>query len=949
MRYIHGQFAHDIYHRDRIGMHPNMFQMVLKTTLALFAAGWVNLYAGPAWGQTPMGDSSSQVVTDSQLQSSYDAMSQGEKKRLFCNLPDWKKRSLMANMPTLEKQLVFDCLMVEDKRWVLQQLKPQEIAELFAGIDAVEQRLIFNEINEDQKKLLLERMKPEDRSHWLMLYPELSSLVSEQPAGRSETDDSTRSSFERKRSPSRLEKILSGTFPQEIDRRLEQFGYDFFGKNFTEQTPMDNIPVGDDYAIGPGDQFTIYLWGKVEHTYPVVVNRDGTIIIPRIGSLTVTGMTMGEAKTFLRRRFKEYYPEFEMSIIMGKLRVINVYVVGEAVHPGMYTLSALSTVMSALSANGGPAKEGSLRNIRVLRQGEKDITVDLYDFFISGDKSADIRLRAGDTLLIPVIGPVVGIAGSIRRPAIYELKETHTISDIIALAGGVLPFGHLQNVVVERVENHRRRVVRSFNLDVGSSTADNDLNMPVADGDVIKIYPVHRRIGQVVYLEGHVKYPREYELKPGMKLSDILSGYNALLPEPYLERAEIIRLVKPDLHPEIIGFDLEALLAGDQSQDILLEDLDRVKVYNYLEKVEVPTVAIGGAVNSPGLFRLYPNMTIKDLIFRAGNMTRRAYQSDASLSRIVPGESNTDTIAIKFSPQKAIQGKQTDNIELKPNDKVYIREIPQYALAKERRVTLEGEFVFPGEYSFSDGERISSLIERAGGLTKDAYAFGAIFKREEVKKIHRVRLKDYISNLEDDVLTLTAQATEAALDKEEADILTNTLAAKKQLLEKMKSTEPAGRMVLHLERLLAQPNSNYDFKLQPGDQLIVNKRPDFVSVLGEVYNPTAMMVIPGKQISYYLDLVGGPTDNADYKQIYLVRANGTVISKRQEGFFGISSWDSDRSRWTMGGFESLEVNQGDTIIVPKKIDKYSWLRLTKGITEIVYQIAVAAGVLVVVF
>jgi protein involved in polysaccharide export with SLBB domain len=342
-------------------------------------------------------------------------------------------------------------------------------------------------------------------------------------------------------------------------------------------------------------------------------------------------------------------------------------------------------------------------------------------------------------------------------------------------------------------------------------------------------------------------------------------------------------------------------------------------------------------------------MTVRDLIFRAGNLNQRAYRTEASLSRVVPGEESTDTVTIQFSPEKALSALQPDDMPLKPNDSVFIREIPQYALAAKRRVTLEGEFMFPGEYAFSEGERLSSVIKRAGGLAADSYTFGAVFHREDVKTVQQSRLKDYISDLEDDILTLSAQATEASLDKDEADIMAQTLAAKKQLLEKMKTAEPSGRMVVYLDRVLMQPQSDFDFKLQPGDRLVVGKMPDFVNVLGEVHNPTAMMVLRGKKVSYYMDQVGGPTDDADRAQVYLVKANGTVISKRQEGLFGIASWDQDKKRWTAGGFSSLRVDAGDTIIVPKKVDKYSWLRFTKGITEIMYQIAVTAGVLIVVF
>jgi polysaccharide export outer membrane protein len=922
---------------------------IMKTAHFSLGIAAVLLWVAAAAAQTSTGSSLEQIKTDRQQLAEFEKLNTADKKKMFCALPNAAKRELLMQLPDKEKQLVFDCLMSEDKTWVLEQLTPRQIAALFMGLDDIEQRMVFSKLDEENKLFLLDQMSDREKNKWVLIYPELEALLAEPEMTEKEEVAPDDGQLPMQREPSQIERVLSGAFPLKIDRQLEQFGYDIFEGRAASRTPPENAPVSDDYVIGPGDRLTIYLWGNVEHAYPVSVKRDGSVTIPRVGNLVIGGMSLAKTKTFLRNKFKTFYPDFEMNVIMDKLRSIHIYIVGEAVNPGAYTLNALSTVMSALSVSGGPSKKGSLRKIRVLRSGGEQVGIDLYDIFVAGEKARDIRLRAGDTIFIPVIGPVVGVAGNVRRPAIYELRGGETIEEILELAGNVMPFGYLQNVVVERIEANQRRVIKSFNLGTDSDASREQLQSKVLDGDVVKIYPVHRQVDQVVYLEGHVKYAREYEHRDGMRLSDILTGYQDLLPEPYLPRAEIVRLIKPDLHPSIIEFDLGALLSGDVSQDLVLEDRDRIKIYSYSEKVEVPTVSIEGAVNAPGLYRLYRKMTVRDLIFRAGNLARRAYAAEAALTRIVPGESKTETIEIMFSPQKAMDGTRPDDLELKPNDSIYIREIPQYELAGQRSVTLEGEFMFAGDYSFADGERISSVIRRAGGLTEFAYPFGAVFMREDVKTIQGERLKDYIDSLEEDILTLTAKTSQASLDSDESEIIAKTLSAKSQLIEKMKRSKPTGRMVLDLERLLAQPNSAYDLKLEPGDRLIVGKKPDFVNVLGEVYNSTAMTALPDKRVGYYLDKVGGPNDDADKKQIYLVRANGTVISKRQEGFFGISSWDSDQQRWTSGGFNSLAVYPGDAIIVPKKVDQYAWLRLTKSVTQILYQIAVAAGVLVVAF
>ena len=869
-----------------------------------------------------------------------------EKKRLFSNLSEDEKKAVFESLSESDKEKLFTNLSEADRKELFISLEDADKQEIFNNLSEADRESLFINLSKTDKIFLFEGLTDTEKREWLQKYPDLALIIRDKEIGPPTLEEEVKPA-EKPEPPSRIERILSGQFPTDISRDLHQYGYDFFSKDISTFTPITNVPVGAGYIIGPGDNFTIHLWGRVEKSYSVSVTRDGCIIVPNLGTLDVSGLSFAELKRFLFRKFKEYYPDFEMSVTMGRLRTIDIFLVGEANNPGTYSLSSLSTVISTLYAAGGPSKNGSLRNVKVLRNGKHVTTLDLYEFFIKGMKNNDIRLQTGDTIFIPVIGSVVGVAGNVRRPAIYEMKGGETIGDVIDLAGGVLPFGYLNNVIIERIKGHQLRVVKSFNLDpLSPDTAGKNLRAPLKDGDVIKIYPVHEKVRQVVYLEGHVKYPREYELKPGMRLRDIISSYDDLLAEAYLPRAEIIRLIPPDLHPEIVEFNLGALLAGDEEQNLLLQDLDRVQIYEMWEKEQIPKVSISGAVRFPATYRLFKGMKISDLIFQAGNLTSNAYLDKATMSRVVAVSEGTDILKIDFSIRKAMAGSVEDNIPLKPDDIVYIREIPQYSKALEQRVYLEGEFIFPGEYTFSEGERLSSVIERAGGVTEAGYPFGAVFLRESVKKVQKERLKDYISRLEDDILTISAQAMETALGQEEAAIYRETLNAKKQLLEKLRTAQPTGRMVIELEEVLIIPSSYYNFELRPGDHLIVKSKPDHVNVLGEVYNPTALFAEKDKTIGHYLNLVGGATDGADKGQIYLVKANGSVLSKSQEGFLGMASWDSEKHRWSSGGFYSIKVDPGDTIIVPKKVVKYPWLRVVKDITQIMFQIAVVAGVII---
>lgn len=746
---------------------------------------------------------------------------------------------------------------------------------------------------------------------------------------------------------SRIEEFLSGRFPTRIAPELRQFGYDFFDRSVSTFAPVENVPVGDDYIIGPGDKFSIHLWGNAEENFTAEVTRDGRITLPRLGTIVVGGMSIGAMKQFINEQFEKLYPEFQSSFAMDALRTIDVFIVGEVKAPGTYSISSLSTVISALYAAGGPGKNGTLRNIRLMRDGVVVKNLDLYDFLIHGFKGDDIRLQPGDVIFTPVLGPVAGISGNVRRPAIYEMKAAMTIGQLLEVAGGVLPTGQLQNVVVERIEKNQKRVIRSFNLDAADTASAGNLTMPIQDGDLVKIFPVHDLVRQVVYLEGHVKYPVEHELRPGMRLRDIIASYDAFQPEAYLERAEIVRRVPPDWHPRVVHFSPAELLAGNEAQNLLLQDLDRVRIFSAEEKAEAANVVIKGAVRHAGVYRLYPGMTVKDLIFKAGNPLKSAYMGNGSISRIaLTGAGNADLVKLSFSPEEALKGIAEHNLDLRPDDEIFIHEIPNYASTLERRVTLRGEVRFPGEYAFAEGERLASVIERAGGITAEAYCYGAAFYRESAKDAMALRLKEYIARLEQELLAAASKMAELESDSKEAQGLTVGVGLRKQLIEKLKSAEPTGRMVINLEEVIMLPSSPHNIELKAGDKLVIGKRPDHVNVIGEVFNPTAVVAESGKNAGYFLTRVGGATKQADESQIHIVRGNGSVVSMKNNGLFGMATWDDGKGRWNMGGFASLEVQAGDTIIVPRETEPYGKWALTKDIVEVLFKAALAAGVVI---
>ncbi|MBN2021081.1 MAG: SLBB domain-containing protein [Sedimentisphaerales bacterium] len=839
-----------------------------------------------------------------------------------------------------------------------------------------------------------------------------------------------------------IEQLLAGELAGEVSGNLTQFGYDVFQRQVSTFAPVQNVPVAADYVVGPGDAFTVTLWGRANAQYIVEIDRNGQIVLPEVGVINVSGMKLAQMENYIQDQISRKETDFKMAVTMGRLRTIKVFVVGEAQTPGSYTISSLSTVINALFAAGGPSKNGSMRDIRLMRGNQKAIHIDLYDFLLGGDKSNDIRLADGDTIFIPIIGPVVGVAGNVKRPAIYEMAKPMILSEAIDLAGGVNYAGWLQQVQVERVENHKRRIVADFNVAEQSNMAHQESAVAIQDGDLIKIFAVSPFEQNVVRLVGHVGRPGKYELKPGMWLRDILKSYDTLQPQPDLEYGEIERLVEPDFHPIVIPFNVGKLLDGDESENIELARFDTIRVFRWDERVK-RSVSVSGLVFRPGDYRLIPGMKVSDLIDAAGGFMRKAYLRRAEVSRrhisqsgIDTEESGVQTEEIAIDLEKALAGVPEHDIALQDGDSLLVRPIDERikrsvsvsglvfepgkypltmdmkvsdlidaagglmknaylrtaeitrrhisqsgmqtekininlekALAKDtsqdielqdydylvvraipelefdRAATISGQVRFPGVYPVTKGESLSSLIERAGGFTDKAYLRGAVFTRESAKAIQKQRLDELINELEESVLTTAEKETDASLDEETNQAQAATMRAKRELLVKLRNAKIDGRVVVKLAAAEKFKGSKYDLELEKGDSLLVPEMPGIINIVGDVYNPTSLLYEKDKTVAYYLQRVGGPTRDADSKHISVIKADGSVVSIAQKNPDSVY-WDSESHQWNFGGFMSIRLNPGDTIVVPRKMDQFLWLKTTKDLTQILFQAALTAGVII---
>jgi polysaccharide biosynthesis/export protein len=715
---------------------------------------------------------------------------------------------------------------------------------------------------------------------------------------------------------------------------LVQFGYSFFEGGKESFSPLTDIPVGADYVVGPGDTVIVTLSGSIEGTYPLDVNRSGEVTLPKSGAVRVWGVTFGEIPELLRTSLARSFRNFQLDVTMGKLRTMKVYVVGEVVKPGDYDVSALSTVINALAAAGGPTKNGSLRRIGIRRGGRMVETLDLYRFFLTGDKTRDVRLQSGDVVFVPVIGPVAAVAGNVRRPGVYELAGEETLKGLVEMAGGVVSTGSLQRVQIARVEAHDSRSVLDFSLGPGSGGAETAMaGIPVRDLDHVRILGIDETLKRYVKVDGYIQYPGIYAFTQGMHFGDVVKR-EWLLPEYCEAAAEITRYSPPDFRPESIIVHPGKALAGDPSENVTLQEFDVIRLFSRWEMEEMPKVFLGGEVQRPGEFRLQERMTVRDLIVKGGNLKQTAYRKNAEVTRLRRDGSTVTSFPILVELDEALRGNPKENILLEPFDHVMVRKIPEWAEETERYVTMKGELMFPGTYPVYKGEKLSSVIRRAGGFTPKSYLNGAKLTRKVVAQLQQQRMDEVIARTEENIAEKQQELAAVASSKEELEATKTALDGLRRSVEKLKTVKAEGRIAMELRSLEDLAGSEYDLELQGGDVLEIPQSPGAVTVVGEVYSPTTFIHRPGEKIGFYLEKAGGPTSGADESEMYVIRADGSVRSSAQEkGIF-------------FGRFESLGVTAGDTIVVPKKLEKIAWMREIKDIAGILGQVALMGGVMV---
>lgn len=779
---------------------------------------------------------------------------------------------------------------------------------------------------------------------------------------------------------------------------VQRFGMQIFenGTRDLQMIPTD-LPVGPEYVLGPGDAVSVDLWGGVSRRFYRVIDRQGRLTLPEVGPVLVAGKSLADVQTDLQKTMRTQLRDISVDISLSRLRTIRVYVVGDVLRPGAYDIGSLSTPLNALFAAGGPTGRGSLRNLKHYRGNTLVQDVDVYDLLLHGIRGDVQRLENGDTVMVPPLGPQITIDGMVRRPAIYETKDEKSLADVIALAGGLLPTATLRHVEVQRTVAHEKKTMLSVDIPADGSTAEVSKKLEsfqIQDLDKIRIFPIASYAANAVYLEGHVIRPGKYSYKPGMKVTDLVSSYKDLLPDPALQYGEIVRLSEPDFHPTVQSFSVAAALA-DPAHAPELQPLDTVEFFGRYDFEDPPIVSVWGDVRDPGTYRTSGDIHISDAIHLAGGLGADAFDGDAQVFRY-QSDSTMKILNVKLSG--ALDGNPNDDIVLHPRDRVLVHrnaaaiepssvyvkgevgrpgrypltvdmrvsdlihaagglkqsadvktaDLTHYTWENEKQVmgtqdkivladalegkpeanavlnngdvltiaqvagwndigasiTLRGEVVHPGTYGIRPGERLSSVIERAGGFAPAAYPYATILLRADVQKIEQRSYGELIQRVREQQATLKLTATNTG-DPDQKVSAESALVQWQTTLDSLLNAPPQGRVTIQISsNIKSWTNTPRDIVVRSGDVVTVPKRPSFILVQGQVYGPTAVAYRPGKTAKWYLMQAGGPTNLAEKKAIFVIRADGTVFGHN--------------SGWMSGDGLNVPLQPGDMVVVPEK-------------------------------
>ena len=647
---------------------------------------------------------------------------------------------------------------------------------------------------------------------------------------------------------------------QDLARSNQVFGRNIFNTRNLTFEPSVNIATPLNYRLGPGDEVIIDIWGASQNTIRQQISPDGTINIQKIGPVNLNGLTISEANDYLKKTLNKIYnglnntsdPTSDIRLTLGSIRTIQINVMGEVVQPGTYSLSSFATVFHALYRAGGVSDIGSLRNVQLVRNGKNIATIDVYQFIMKGHIQDDIRLQEGDVVIVPAYDVLVKIDGKVKRPMRFEMKKDENLSTLISYAGGFEADAYTRSLRVVRQNGQEYEVNTVKDLDYSVYKMRN--------GDVVTAEAILNRFTNKLEIRGAVYRPGIYQLNGKLNtVRELVNEAQGLTGDAFLNRAVLYRQCE-DLTTEVIPVDIKAIMDGT-SQNIILAKNDILYIPSIHDLEDRGDVVIHGEVAKPDSYPYADNMTLEDLIIQAGGLREAASVVRVDVSRRIRNPHSTadnDTIGrtYTFSLKEGFVVDGTPGFVLQPYDEVYVRRSPGYQA--QQNVVVEGEILFEGSYAMTSREdRLSDLIRKAGGSTKNAYLRGA--------KLTRVATEGEKKRMEDVIRLMSRQLGEAMMDSLDIHV------------------EDHFTVGIDLEKALANPGSTADIVLREGDVVFIPKSTNTVKINGAVMVPNTVSYIAGKNIDYYLNQAGGYSDNAKKSKKFIVYMNGQVTKVKGSG------------------------------------------------------------------
>ena len=811
-------------------------------------------------------------------------------------------------------------------------------------------------------------------------YSDAESQTSRQPAGRNQTQTQPL----HPEPLTEFQKFTASTSGQV----LPIFGANLFQNVPSTFAPLDMAPVPPNYVIGPGDELRIRVWGQVNFQANVRVDRSGEIYIPvtQVGPIHVAGMSYSELEAHLREAIGHVYRNFDLQADIGQIRAIQIYVAGEARRPGVYTISSLSTLIDALFASGGPSVQGSFRQIQLRRGSDAVTNFDLYAFLIRGDKSSDIQLRSGDVIFIPPAGPQAAVTGSVRNPAIYELRANEPLSDLIADAGGPSTVAAEARISIERIEDHHERHAMEVAYD------PTGLATPVAEGDLIRVFSIVPKYKQTVTLRGNIANPGRFAWHAGMHVSDLIPDKESLITRNYWWKRAQLGLPAPEFEP-VPGFGQMRQPADNHPCTLPTPQQERntsnptpLDMPGSMQDQNVPPQYQNQYPYNPYSQQQnqYPYTPLLDqfgcpqqqspqqALQQNQNLSAQQRGSSSSLAAQEQSESssrvgrnfqkttitetapevdwdyaviqrldpdNLKTVLLSFDLGKLVLGHdQAQNLELQPGDIVSIlseADIRVPIAQQTKIITLEGEFAHAGSYTVQPGETLRNIVDRAGGLTPNAYLYGSEFTRESTRAVQQARIDEYVQSLE--MRIQRSNLALAANPNNATNLVTgsSTQSSERELIWRLRQIRATGRIVLNFKPNTTGTSGLPDIALEDGDRFVIPHIPASINVVGAVNDQNSFLYAQGRRVGFYLRVAGGPTRDAELKRSFVIRADGEV-----------QSYESQKGLWG-NQFYDLPLYPGDTIVVPEKTFKPSTLREFMDWSQMFSQLALGAAYLTV--